>query len=183
MNFSTSLLSLSGLLTYNLTLLSQAQAQPTAMKHLPSRHEFLSGGLEHYKPPPNQQAICSICLEQITPGSSQRCGVQVPSCSHVFHKKCLKTWLQRQHNNTCPTCREELFLDPYERQREHIEQSEFAYASPLTRWTTVGILNEQRRRAAERDLELGNINHELRGMQESRSAWQKFIGRFGAGES
>ncbi|MEI8300328.1 MAG: RING finger domain-containing protein [Chlamydiota bacterium] len=66
---------------------------------------------------------CSICLEtygeNIEPGCCSWMGriclqisgikkesLAVTKCEHVFHKACLKTWLQE--STTCPLCREVL---------------------------------------------------------------------------
>jgi hypothetical protein len=46
--------------------------------------------------------VCQICVEPFAVGDK----VALPkfqSCDHVFHQKCIKTWLKR--NNTCPCCR------------------------------------------------------------------------------
>jgi len=47
---------------------------------------------------------CCICLDSLSLGNS----VKVLPCSaiHVFHKKCIDTWLNR--NKICPTCRSEV---------------------------------------------------------------------------
>jgi hypothetical protein len=44
---------------------------------------------------------CAVCLEVLPqdPDKTQKTG-----CSHVFHKECLATWLDK--HNTCPTCRQ-----------------------------------------------------------------------------
>ena len=41
---------------------------------------------------------CSICWSDIEPRD-----VKKTSCKHVFHKECLKKWLER--NPSCPNCR------------------------------------------------------------------------------
>lgn len=45
---------------------------------------------------------CSICLEEDCTGGL------MPSCKHIFHKKCLQTWLT--NNKTCPICRIQIIL-------------------------------------------------------------------------
>jgi hypothetical protein len=42
---------------------------------------------------------CSICMEKYKKNDSV---IQL-DCDHIFHKSCLKTWLQ--NHNTCPVCR------------------------------------------------------------------------------
>ena len=41
---------------------------------------------------------CSICLAEFEGGK----GAELPNCSHIFHEKCIKKWLEQK--NTCPLC-------------------------------------------------------------------------------
>uniref|UniRef100_A0A6U8UNG5 RING-type domain-containing protein n=1 Tax=Zooxanthella nutricula TaxID=1333877 RepID=A0A6U8UNG5_9DINO len=50
---------------------------------------------------------CSICLDEF---DSETPFVKTKTCSHLFHKQCLKGWLQV--NRTCPLCREDLGSTP-----------------------------------------------------------------------
>merc|ERR1719401_2472200 len=50
---------------------------------------------------------CSICLEDF---DEETPFVKTKSCSHLFHKQCLRGWLQV--NRTCPLCREDLGSGP-----------------------------------------------------------------------
>ena len=43
---------------------------------------------------------CSICIESFKPESN----VSTTRCGHVFHTKCITTWLQHGKTN-CPQCR------------------------------------------------------------------------------
>ena len=47
----------------------------------------------------NEDIICVICQEDIFPIES----VNILSCQHYYHEKCLEEWLKFQ--NTCPQCR------------------------------------------------------------------------------
>ena len=49
-------------------------------------------------PAPN--AMCSICLEELSEGEF---GTTV--CGHQFHSACLATWMLRDVRHTCPECR------------------------------------------------------------------------------
>lgn len=42
-------------------------------------------------------------------------GVKKLPCGHLFHRECLRQWLQRQQN--CPTCRTSLLDPPSDRNR------------------------------------------------------------------
>jgi hypothetical protein len=46
---------------------------------------------------------CNICCEDYITGQYKRI---LPSCTHVFHKKCVDKWLKSKSN--CPICRNEL---------------------------------------------------------------------------
>ena len=46
---------------------------------------------------------CNICCEDYIIGHYKRI---LPSCNHVFHKKCVDKWLKTKSN--CPICRNEL---------------------------------------------------------------------------
>ena len=46
---------------------------------------------------------CNICCEDYIVGQYKR---TLPSCNHVFHKKCVDKWLKSKSN--CPICRSEL---------------------------------------------------------------------------
>ncbi|KAJ4708525.1 RING/U-box superfamily protein [Melia azedarach] len=43
--------------------------------------------------------VCSVCMEDFQPAFP---GKQVP-CGHVFHAKCIATWISRC--DSCPLCR------------------------------------------------------------------------------
>ena len=46
---------------------------------------------------------CNICCEDYIVGQYKR---TLPSCNHIFHKKCVDKWLKTKSN--CPICRSEL---------------------------------------------------------------------------
>lgn len=46
---------------------------------------------------------CNICFSSYCCGEYKR---TIPSCKHVFHKKCVDKWLKT--NGTCPLCRDNL---------------------------------------------------------------------------
>jgi hypothetical protein len=50
-----------------------------------------------------EEVVCSICLELLNDDNvtTNEC------CNHSYHPVCINTWLQE--NNTCPSCRHELF--------------------------------------------------------------------------
>lgn len=46
---------------------------------------------------------CAICLAELSEGEKVRV---LPNCNHVFHVKCVDTWLLS--HSSCPTCRQSL---------------------------------------------------------------------------
>lgn len=53
---------------------------------------------------------CLICLHTIENGKRLSCG-------HIFHKSCLKSWIQSNPNLFCPKCKKPIQLDePYEQE-------------------------------------------------------------------
>ena len=57
-------------------------------------------------------ATCSICLTDIDDQL-----LDVTRCGHVFHKECIRTWLDKE--KTCPLCRTYLpFLSIYDRSQK-----------------------------------------------------------------
>ncbi len=53
-----------------------------------------------------EDAQCSICLEQYTLEQDEHSNVCKFGCSHYFHIGCLEIWFNI--NNTCPLCRNQL---------------------------------------------------------------------------
>ncbi|XP_042400704.1 E3 ubiquitin-protein ligase ATL41-like [Zingiber officinale] len=43
---------------------------------------------------------CAVCLEKLEAGD---CCRRLPACNHVFHSRCVDSWLRR--SSRCPTCR------------------------------------------------------------------------------
>ncbi|KAL2334657.1 hypothetical protein Fmac_015870 [Flemingia macrophylla] len=54
----------------------------------------------------NKGLECAVCLTDFTDGDTLRL---LPKCSHVFHPRCIDSWLAS--NVTCPVCRANLTLD------------------------------------------------------------------------
>jgi hypothetical protein len=50
---------------------------------------------------------CSICLEEILPGTN----VYVFSCGHNFHRECIGKWLNT--DNSCPNCKDKLLKNVF----------------------------------------------------------------------
>ena len=47
---------------------------------------------------------CAICLDLFT----TRCDVSTSQCGHVFHARCITTWLQTDAGrNKCPLCQKD----------------------------------------------------------------------------
>lgn len=50
----------------------------------------------------NESDNCTICLESVH-NSGQ--SLFTTSCGHIFHNKCIKTYVAQYHNKECPNCR------------------------------------------------------------------------------
>lgn len=51
----------------------------------------------------NVEYNCSICLEEMK-DSNLIC--KMKNCSHVFHKKCIKRWMEKSKYLDCPCCKQ-----------------------------------------------------------------------------
>ncbi|CAD8108796.1 unnamed protein product [Paramecium sonneborni] len=55
------------------------------------------------------QQVCSICDFYINDQDEERC--QIQQCKHLFHNLCLYLYLDKEGNNTCPGCQNELNIN------------------------------------------------------------------------
>ncbi|KAB2625993.1 RING-H2 finger protein ATL56-like [Pyrus ussuriensis x Pyrus communis] len=55
---------------------------------------------------PSPQTDCVVCLDSFREGQWCR---KLPACDHVFHRRCLDTWLVKV--SACPICRTRVRLD------------------------------------------------------------------------
>lgn len=62
--------------------------------------------------------LCGICLEQYNIGD-EVCFSINQDCDHIFHKKCILSWLMMRHED-CPNCRS-MFLAPINNNNVHTE--------------------------------------------------------------
>ena len=51
----------------------------------------------------NNQTSCVICMEEFDLKDKESCITRMP-CGHIFHKKCLNTWL-KESDASCPICK------------------------------------------------------------------------------
>lgn len=51
----------------------------------------------------NESKICAICNHEYAV-NEELCWSQDPTCAHVFHRRCMKHWIQDKHNY-CPFCK------------------------------------------------------------------------------
>ena len=62
---------------------------------------------------------CTICIEDFKENKSK---VSVTPCQHVFHYKCLSSWLiQNVFNPKCPNCNHNFLIDVEDKKSENIE--------------------------------------------------------------
>lgn len=55
--------------------------------------------------PPKNQGMCVICLDELINEENKKLG-KLNNCTHVFHMKCLNTWLNEKP--ICPVCRRDV---------------------------------------------------------------------------
>ncbi|OIW00193.1 hypothetical protein TanjilG_29183 [Lupinus angustifolius] len=61
--------------------------------------------MEKLQPEETQDTTCAVCLNHLNIEDEVR---ELMNCYHVFHKECIDTWLEHDHDNhnpTCPLCR------------------------------------------------------------------------------
>lgn len=51
---------------------------------------------------------CPICIDELR----IRQHACVLKCTHTFHKRCLKTWVDHDSTQRCPTCRSAIACEP-----------------------------------------------------------------------
>lgn len=82
---------------------------PPPTRARPSLNERRSGQLQlegFYVKGDGRLDSCGICLEPVGDGLATS-----GECSHVFHTKCITSWLRRDVGQTCPTCRRKFLGD------------------------------------------------------------------------
>lgn len=45
---------------------------------------------------------CIICIEDYNTNDT----IRILGCNHIFHTKCIETWIQYSSNTQCPICSE-----------------------------------------------------------------------------
>lgn len=94
--------------------------------------DFLTDHVHRLETPPEApDDECPICREPYATSSSHwpvsdgEVAVRVDPCKHVFGRSCLETHArgENEYSNTCPTCRETLFLAIREDDISEIQQS------------------------------------------------------------
>mmetsp|Transcript_46970 Transcript_46970/g.69548 ORF Transcript_46970/g.69548 Transcript_46970/m.69548 type:complete len:541 (+) Transcript_46970:38-1660(+) len=79
---------------------------------------------------------CCICMSELTRGSDNNegdlntDGAVKTRCGHVFHKACLKTWLESSYGSSCccPLCRKDLVPDENESNSTQATTSETGHS-------------------------------------------------------
>lgn len=66
---------------------------------------------------------CSICLEEFKPEDDIAATVNECCRSNVFHERCIKQWLESDHDS-CPCCRQLVLNDPNDEHVDEIEEDE-----------------------------------------------------------
>lgn len=68
---------------------------------------------------------CTICLKNIKTKSSKTLLYEKffteCKCKYYYHNRCIKTWMKRK--KTCPTCREAIFDNKYDKYKNSIKKS------------------------------------------------------------
>jgi hypothetical protein len=69
---------------------------------------------ETQKEPETDEKSCTICFELLEEK-------QFLPCTHVFHPKCIATWLE--YSNNCPLCRHPIRDEPIDNDWDNIAQA------------------------------------------------------------
>ncbi|MQM04241.1 hypothetical protein Taro_037045 [Colocasia esculenta] len=81
--------------------------------------------LEFIREEQREEECCAVCLCPVREGTKAAC--QRLECSHLFHRACLRRWVDR-HRSTCPLCRAYLLLPPQVAVGETIVVAPFTFS-------------------------------------------------------
>ena len=87
-------------------LIESLEMQPTLSKKTDVKVDFKSENFDSEKMKENNS--CCICLNNYNKKSIV---VNIPSCNHIIHKKCLEEWIT--YKDECPICRTKINIDLY----------------------------------------------------------------------
>ena len=102
-----------------------------------------------------QDECCAICLNPYDETDTVA-GSKAQSCRHLFHKRCLAKWLQRQ--TTCPCCRQEWLHQP---------TNYNSFASSFSVSSTRQLIQEQlsrRRRSSGSSSSFSSLNNSVNNL-------------------
>lgn len=88
-------------------LISQAEIDALASERFDAA-SFAEQGREPHRD-------CAICLDPLLDGEE----VNALACRHTFHVACMRTWLLRKDNPTCPTCRQDVRGPAHDHDSDH----------------------------------------------------------------
>ncbi|KAL0483494.1 E3 ubiquitin-protein ligase [Acrasis kona] len=102
-------------------------------EYLQQRAQEFYNSMHNIKPPTSKSALrdmevvffdknrdklypeCPVCQDDFKQDEQ----LNKIECNHLFHKKCLREWLER--HNTCPMCRHELLTDDPEYEEKKLD--------------------------------------------------------------
>jgi hypothetical protein len=80
--------------------------QRVSEKDLMVKADHLRGGTSKEIEELDNSAMCSICLEGFVVGDAAA-HASNKNCPHVFHEKCILSWLVARQDPLCPCCRQQ----------------------------------------------------------------------------
>jgi hypothetical protein len=128
-----------------------------------SKHENQGENNPENKSENKSENICSICKEDILKSESK----SETECKHVFHSKCLFTWLSKGSNKNCPNCRRPMVERTSPPPLTNIERT-------LVRMANIPTLEPEHQHFYSHTLETSELKHSEREILNNQRLQEEY---------